>query len=91
MPTMSENDTIILRLDEGDYAGVEFAYGTVSFGEDEKDENSRLNFDLTVTSVPPEYEHTALEVEQMTELHNIVGDILIDIITKYVEADTKSD
>ena len=66
-----------LRIDEGEYEGVEFQYDTVNLNEE--GEGAELSFNWITLKNPNDMELTK------ETFGNILGDILVELITEHLE------
>jgi hypothetical protein len=79
----TDNGFAVIQITEGEFKNVEFAFGKITFNEDDEEDNCKLTFDLEVTT-PPKGK-TCQEAESMLELQDTVGKILINILEEHVE------
>ena len=77
----SPDGSNILRFDEGEFEGLEFYYGNVSFHEEEEEneEYCKMSFDYEVI-VPDDREID----KESVELKTTIGNILVSVIKEYV-------
>ncbi len=70
-----------IRITEGDYKGLHWTFGTVSFGE-EANENGEMSckFDYVLHDNPS-------NIEENQELINFMGDILIEVLDRELALD----
>jgi hypothetical protein len=90
-PESDQEKSALLRLDEGKYAGLEFRFGKVSFSEEENEDGSiNMTFDFDVEK---SYNETLSieEVEKDEELHQVLGDLMIQILTEHAESKTEEE
>jgi hypothetical protein len=82
----SGNGFVILRITEGEFKNVEFAFDTVKLneGEDENTPNMTINFDVLKS---PD-ERSCQDIENMESFHKIIGDIIVDILEEYIDSKT---
>lgn len=82
----SDNGLAILRITEGEFKNVEFAFDTVKLneGEDENTSNVTINFDVLKS---PD-ERSCQDIENMESFHKIIGDIIVDILEEYIDDKT---
>ena len=66
-----------IRILEGKYKGLIYQYGTVSFNENESEENASLSFNYRVVE--------EVEDSDPDELQEILGDILMTLLNEHVE------
>jgi len=85
----SDNDLVILRITEGEFKNVEFAFGKVYFGEDTDEDNCKVTFDFEVTTPPKDM--SVQEAESMLELQDTIGKILINILEEHVKNDAPTE
>tara|TARA_Y100000004_G_C8887548_1_gene400471 strand:+ start:711 stop:1034 length:324 start_codon:yes stop_codon:yes gene_type:complete len=74
----SDNGLAIIQITEGEFKNVEFAFGKITFNEDDEEDNCKVIFDFAVTTPPKE--KTCQEAEDMLELQDTIGKILINIL-----------
>lgn len=74
----SDNGLAIIQITEGEFKNVEFAFGKISFGEDDEEDNCKVTFDFEV--ITPPKGKTCQEAEDMLELQDTIGKILINIL-----------
>tara|TARA_Y100000296_G_scaffold77452_1_gene99087 strand:+ start:397 stop:711 length:315 start_codon:yes stop_codon:yes gene_type:complete len=72
-------------ITEGKYEGISYSYGTIKFDDD--DGEMKLNFDYDIVENPSSFDVD--ELDSNDEFHNIMGDILIDIIGKELAENEK--
>ena len=82
----SDNGLVILRITEGEFKNVEFAFDTVKLneGEDENTPNMTIYFDVLKS---PD-ERSCQDIENMESFHKIIGDIIVDILEEYIDNKT---
>jgi len=85
----SDNDLVILRITEGEFKNVEFAFGKVYFGEDTDEDNCKVTFDFEVTTPPKDM--SVQEAESMLELQDTIGKILINILEEHIKNDAPTE
>jgi len=85
----SDNGLVILRITEGEFKNVEFAFGKVYFGEDTDEDNCKVTFDFEVTTPPKDM--SVQEAESMLELQDTIGKILINILEEHVKNDAPTE
>ena len=85
----SDNDLVILRITEGEFKNVEFAFGKVYFDEDTDEDNCKVTFDFEVTTPPKDM--SVQEAESMLELQDTIGKILINILEEHVKNDAPTE
>jgi len=85
----SDNDLVILRITEGEFKNVEFAFRKVYFGEDTDEDNCKVTFDFEVTTPPKDM--SVQEAESMLELQDTIGKILINILEEHVKNDAPTE
>jgi hypothetical protein len=74
-----ENDSTLecIKIMEGKYEGLVYQYGTVSFNENEKNDDASMQFNYrTIKDV---------EDKDPDEIQQILGDILVDILNEHVD------
>jgi len=79
----SDNGLAIIQITEGEFKNVEFAFGKITFNEDDEEDKCKLTFDFEVTT-PPKGK-ACQEAENMLELQDTIGKILINILEEQVE------
>ena len=82
-----KQDQTCIGIKGGKYAGVVYKYGNVSLGEETKDGNMPFKFKFEII------DNNAIPKEDFKEdFHNLVGDILVDIIEEQnAESDNRKD
>ena len=81
----SDNGLAIIQITEGDFKDVEFAFGKISFGEDDEEDNCKVTFNFEVI-IPPK-DMSVQEAENVLELQNTIGKILINILEEQAKND----
>ena len=81
----SDNGLAIIRITEGEFKNVEFAFGKVTFGEDDEEDNCKVIFDFAVTTPPKDM--SVQEAEKVLELQDTIGNILINLLEESVKND----
>lgn len=81
LKTIEETDRVIngfrvLRILTGEFAGTEYCYSEVQVTEDEKQEQARLSFEVSLVSGKLQ------DKEAEKRFHVLTGDILMAIIDK---------
>ena len=84
----SDSGLAIIQITEGEFKNVEFEFGRITFNEDDKEGNCKVTFDFTVTSSPKG--KTCQETENMLELQDTIGKILINILEEQAENEQQS-
>jgi len=83
----TDNGLAIIQITEGEFKNVEFAFGKITFNEDDEEDDEedkcKLTFDFEVTT-PPKGK-ACQEAENMLELQDTIGKILINILEEHVE------
>ena len=79
----SATGLVVIQITEGEFKNVEFAFGKITFNEDDGEDNCKVTFDFEVTT-PPKGK-TCQEAESMLELQDTIGQILINILEEQVE------
>lgn len=86
----SENGLAILRITEGEFKNVEFAFSTISLNEDENENENEdthnITIDFDVLKSPDE--RSCQDIENMESFHKIIGDIIVDILEEYINDKT---
>ncbi len=80
----TDENLVRIKLTEGKFSGIIYHYNTIKFLEEDGDD-SVLQFEYDVVSTPEGLDVDALTPEDKEEFENIVGDILVEIISKSVE------
>jgi len=71
--TLERNGVIALMLTEGEFSGIIFSYGRVSFVEDKENDRLRVNFVYNIHEQEPEnLDHDAFKKE--------LGDFLMELM-----------
>ena len=86
----SDNGLAIIQITEGEFRDVEFAFGKISFAEDEESDMCKVIFDFAVTTPPKDM--SIQEAENVLELQDTIKKILINLLEESVKNDepTKS-
>ena len=74
----SDNGLAIIQITEGEFKNVEFAFGKITFNEADEEDNCKVIFDFAVTTPPKDM--SVQEAENVLELQDTVGKILINIL-----------
>ena len=88
VPDQDEGGTARVMICEGKFDAFVYRYGAIKIPEleeEDEDGNGILQFDYDLESAPEDYIIEDNEDAEKTEFEQIVGDILVDIITKAVE------
>ena len=85
VPDQEDGGTARVMICEGKYESFVYRYGAIKLAEEDEDGNGILQFDYDLESAPEDYVVEGNEDAQKAEFEHIVGDILVDIITKAVE------
>ena len=81
----SDNGLAIIQITEGAFKNVEFAFGKISFGEDDEEDNCKVIFNFEVITPPKGM--TCPQAEDSVELQDTIGKILINILEEQAEND----
>jgi len=77
--TEVNDDMTGIRVVEGEYKGLHWTFGTVTFGESPDEEgNLSCHFDYVIHDNPN-------EIEENQQLLNFMGDILIEVLDQELE------
>jgi hypothetical protein len=71
--TLEKNGVAALQLTEGDFSGIIFSYGKVSFEEDHENEKLKVNFDYEI------HDDKGLAFDKQV-FEKELGDFLIELI-----------
>jgi hypothetical protein len=82
IPEKDGSTELSIELTSGEYSGVTFSYGKVSFEEDVENEDASLVFEYTVID-----SNGFDDLEENDDFKNHLGDILVSIIEKGAEND----
>lgn len=82
----SDNGLAILRITEGEFKNVEFAFDTVNLNESEDEDTSSMTINFDVLKSPDE--RSCQDIENMESFHKIIGDIIVDILEEYIDNKT---
>lgn len=86
VPDQEEGGTAKVMISEGKFDGFVYRYGAIKFLEDEDDDQATLQFDYDLESAPEDYiVEQENEDAEKDEFEQLVGDILVDIITKAID------
>lgn len=81
----SDNGLAVIHITEGEFRDVEFAFGKVTFGEDDEEDNCKVTFDFAVTTPPKDM--SVQEAENVLELQDTIKKILINLLEESVKND----
>ncbi len=70
----------IIRILGGEFAGIEYVYGGISFSEDISTDRLKVLFDYQIINIP---EHLGMLDDY--RFHSTISDILNDLLEKTVE------
>ena len=73
----TESDKFAIQIETGEFAGVQYNYGTVRVVEDEQNDQAVLQFNFVIEKTNDKYEIKDLEYNE--EFQKRVGDILVDV------------
>jgi len=80
----NEAGLAVLKITEGEFNGVEFAFKTVQFHEEEGDDTScRVNIDFDVLKTPDE--RSCQDIEKMEPFQEILGKIMNQILEEQIQ------
>ena len=80
--TEVSDDMTGIRITEGDYEGLHWTFGTVSFGEQEEGKDElECKFDYVIHDNPK-------ELEENQDMINFMGDILVEVLDQELESDS---
>jgi hypothetical protein len=82
---MNEGSMAVIELEEGDFKGVQFKYGTMTFGEEDDEGGCELTFEFDVINYPDEIAESKDHLEKNEDFQNVVSNLLIDILEDFVE------
>ena len=85
----SDNGLAIIQITEGEFKNVEFAFGKISFGEDDEEDNCKVTFNFEVITPPKDM--SVQEAENVLELQNTIGKILINILEEQAKNDKSTE
>lgn len=85
----SDNGLAVIQITEGEFKNVEFAFGKISFGEDTAEDNCKVTFDFEV--IAPPRDMSVQEAENMLELQDTIGKILINILEEHAKNDAPTE
>lgn len=81
----SDNGLAVIQITEGEFRDVEFAFGKISFGEDDEEDNCKVTFNFEVITPPKDM--SVQEAENVLELQDTIGKILINILEEQAKND----
>lgn len=73
-----ENDLTTIRITEGEFKNVEFAFNTIKFNEDD----CGVTIDFDVLKSPDE--RSCQDIENMASFQEMIGKIIIDILEEMI-------
>lgn len=76
--TVEKNGQLAIQLSEGEYAGIIFSYGKVSFEENDAKDNLKVKFEYDL------HDDAGLEIDKPA-LENYLGDLLIEMVMFGIE------
>ena len=76
-----DSDFYSIRINEGEFAGVVYTYGTVKLIETE--DGARVSFIFKIDETPAP--HTEKELNQSTDFKNLIGQILDHFVNNSLE------
>jgi hypothetical protein len=82
-PDQEDGGTARVMICEGPFEAFVYRYGAIKFLE-EDDDPATLQFDYDLESAPEDYISVDEEKEKV-DFETLVGDILVDIITKAID------
>lgn len=82
----SDKGLVILRITEGEFKNVEFAFDAVKLNDDEDENTSNMTINFDVLKSPDE--RSCQDIENMESFHKIIGDIIVDILEEYIDNKT---
>ncbi|MEK9695789.1 MAG: hypothetical protein VW270_08485 [Candidatus Poseidoniales archaeon] len=85
----SGNGLAVIQITEGDFKDVEFAFGKITFNEDNEEDNCKLTFDFEVITPPKDM--SVQEAENVLELQDTIGKILINILEEHAKNDAPTE
>lgn len=84
-----KEDLARVLLTEEKWNGIIYHYQTVKFLEEEKDE-AIMQFEYDIVEAPSEFNVDKLTPEDQQEFENMLGDILVEIITEALESENRT-
>ena len=91
--TISEaSNTAIVEIIDGEFTGVKFSYGSITCGDENEDGSMNLIFDYQIHETPEEFKYDVDDIppEPFEILRKNMGDIIVDILTGYVEYENRN-
>ena len=84
-PDQEQGGTAQVMICEGPYEAFVYRYGKISIDEYENEEDgAQLQFDYELESAPADYQVDDEDKEKV-DFEHLIGDILVDIISKAVD------
>lgn len=78
----SENGLAILRITEGEFKNVEFAFSTISLNENENEDTHNITIDFYVLKSPDE--RSCQDIENEASFQQMIGNIITNILEEYM-------
>ena len=86
VPDQEQGGTARVMICDGKFEAFVYRYGAIKIGEEEdRDGNGVLEFDYDLETAPEDYLVEDNEDTEKAEFENLIGDILVDIITKAID------
>ena len=82
----SGNGFVILRITEGEFKNVEFAFNTISLNENENENTSNITIDFDVLKSPDE--RSCQDIENEASFQEMIGNIITNILEEYIDNKT---
>ena len=82
----SKNGLAILRITEGEFKNVEFAFNTISLNENENENTSNITIDFDVLKSPDE--RSCQDIENEASFQEMIGNIITNILEEYIDNKT---
>jgi hypothetical protein len=86
LDTKDEKDTARVMICDGKYEAFLYKYGVVKVEEISEDDGAALTFEYDLIEAPEDYQTEDEDAEKI-EFETLIGDILVDIVTKAAEED----
>jgi hypothetical protein len=82
----SKNGLAILRITEGEFKNVEFAFNTISLNENENENTSNMTINFDVLKSPDE--RSCQDIENEASFQEMIGNIITNILEEYIDNKT---
>lgn len=80
----SENGLVILRITEGEFKNVEFAFSTISLNENENENEDTHNITIDFDVLKSPDERSCQDIENDASFQEMIGNIITNILEEYI-------